>query len=331
MNWMKTGAIFLGLGLIGVGGILFSKFYQPNVLGVVSPLVDDTETVTAKRIIFDRKTIDNFPPNTFFPKTLTPKFSESLDVSAQAYAVMERHGRELLFSKNLTQELPIASVAKIMTTLVALEKSRLDQELKVSSAAVSIGEAQMGLTSGESVAVEDLLYGLMLPSGNDAAETLAEGLGPGRSAFIQSMNETARCLGMLDTFFYNPTGLDGETRDKTTFSTPLDLLSLTNYALTNPTFAQVVATYYKEIPYLEDKHKAFYLYNILQLERSYPGIKGVKPGVTDFAGETLVSYAENGGKQIIIILLNTQHSLDDAVKIYDVIFNKLGVKVSGRS
>lgn len=324
--------IFVGLFFtLLIGGCVFWYLtQQQNVLGVVSPLADDfAKSQVQYREIFDRTTTQSYPPNQYFPSSIEPLYSDLLDIKAQTYAVMDRTSGELLFAKNVTQELPIASVAKIMTAVVALEKADLDLELKVSSAAASIGEAVMGLTTGEQVRVEDLLYGLILPSGNDAAETLAEGLG-GRTAFIINMNEKAQSLGLFDTYFFNPSGLDGDTIETTTFSTALDLLALTNYALNNPTFARIVSTYYKEIPYKEGKHKAFYLTNILQLDRSYPGIKGVKPGVTDFAGETLVSYAENGGRKLIVVLLGTQNSRDEVVKLYDYVYGKLGIVIQKR-
>jgi len=328
---MKKIIVVLMCVLFLGGGVFLYFNYNTNVLGVVSPLAENAlQTEGQLQVIFDRKTTQTYPPNVYFPKSLEPKYRETIDINSQAYAVMDRESGELLFGKNITSESPIASVTKIMTAVVALEQAALDVEIKVSSAAASIGEAEMGLTWGERVNVEELLYGLLLPSGNDAAEALAEGVG-GRTSFMIRMNEKAQSLGFYDTFFFNPSGLDGETRATTNFSTALDLLALTNYALSNPTFAKIVATYYKEIPYKEGRHKAFYLNNILQLDRSYPGIRGVKPGVTDFAGETLVSYAENGGRKLIVVLLSTQNSRDEVVKLYDYVFPKLGVKISGRT
>lgn len=319
--------VFLVLAILAVGSV-FLFVQKTNILGVVSPLADEKENSEQIRIVFDKKTTENYPPNEYFPPSLIPKYSDEIGINAQAYAVMDRDTKELLLAKNISDELPIASVTKIMTAVVALEKARLDVELRVTQQAAQIGEAEMGLTEGETVTVEELLFGLMLPSGNDAAETLAEGLGKGRSNFILSMNKKARELGMYDTFFVNPTGLDGETPSQSSFSSVLDLLALTGYALNNSTFADIAATHYKEFPYIEGKHKAFYLYNILQLDRSYPGIKGVKPGITDFANETLVSYAENGGRRIIIALLGTRNSRDEVVKLYDYVFSKLNVRIT---
>lgn len=327
MSWkLVLITIVIAAGIVGGGTWYLSK--HASVLGIISPLADGhTQGADQFRFILEKTSTKNYPPNEYFPRDLQPKFTEILDVNADAYAVMERGSRELLLSKNLTKELPIASVTKVMTALIALEKGELDLELHVGSPAAEIGEAEMGLSSGEKLTVEELLYGLMLPSGNDAAETLAEGLGPSRIAFMIAMNEKAKSLALFDTFYFNPTGLDGDTIETTSFSTSLDLLALTNYALENPKFSEIVSTYYKEIPYKEGKHKAFYLYNILQLDHAYPGIKGVKPGNTDFAGETIVSYGENGGKELLVVLLGAQNSRDEVIKVYDDVFNRLGVTV----
>lgn len=323
--------IFIGGTLIVILLLFISRLVSSSsvsVLGTISPLSEEIEKkAQLQKNTQDKKTTENYPPNQYFPKTMNPTYTADFEIHAKAYAVLERGSGELLLAKNITEELPIASTTKIMTALVALEGADLDLELTVSSQSASIGEATMGLSAGERVRVEELLYGAMLPSGNDATETLAEGLQGGRNRFLLAMNEKAHSLGMFDTFFFNPSGLDEETREGTNYSTCLDMLALTNYALSNETFAKIAATYYKEFPYKEGKHKAFYLYNILQLDRSYPGIKGVKPGITDFAQETLVSYAENGGKQIIVVLLGTQNSRDEVVKMYDFVFGKLGINV----
>lgn len=326
--------VFLGLACVvtlGIGGMLLSR-QDKNVLGVLSPLSEEhTQGADQYRHISEENTVTpTFPPNDYFPSSTRAKYSEEIDVQAEAYVVMDRKNRQILFSKNLTRELPIASVTKIMTALIALENADLDARIKVSENAAAIGEAEMGLTAGETLTVEELLYGLLLPSGNDAAEALAEGVGRSRTSFILSMNEKAKELGLLDTYYFNPTGLDGDTIETTSFSTPLDLLALTNYALTNPVFAKIVATHEKELPYIEGMHKAFYLNNILQLDRNYPGIKGVKPGNTDFANETLVSYAENDDTELIVVLLGVQNTRDEVIKLYDQVYQRLGIVIPGR-
>ncbi len=325
--------IFFIMGIVIFSSGLFFNFWYQRPRSITSPLSEDAFLETFQYQETQEKTSisDNYPPNDYFPLSLTPKYSEPIEVNAQAYAVFDRGNRELLLAKNLTQELPIASVTKIMTALVTLENAPLSLELKVSTPAAEIGEAEMGLTAGETLTVEELLYGLMLPSANDAAETLAEGVGKGRLSFIMKMNDKAKELHLFDTFFFNPTGLDGNDLQTTSFSTALDLIALTNYALNNKKFAEIVSTRQHILPEVTGKHKYFNLLNILQLDGAYPGVKGVKPGVTDFAGETLVSYAENGGKQVIVVLLNAENTRDQVVNIYDYIFPKLGVKIAGRT
>lgn len=332
---MKKRGLLIGIYTLFIvfGGLGVWKWqWHSRVLGVISPLGDGhTQGADQYRFVYEKKTTsESFPPSIFFPHFSTPKYDEPIGIDVDAYAVMERKSRGLLFAKNLTTELPIASVTKIMTAILTLENADLSKDLKVSQQAADIGEAEMGLTAGETLTIKELLYGLMLPSGNDAAEVLSEGVGRGRLSFILGMNEKAKELGMYDTYYFNPTGLDGDTRETSSFSTALDLLALTNYALDNPVFAEIVSTHSIQFPYEEGRHKAFYVDNILQLDRNYPGIKGVKPGNTDFAGETLVSYAENGGTQLIVVLLGAQNTRDEVIKLYDHVYQKLGVYIENR-
>lgn len=297
-----------------------------------------SETISATNPLFlnvlKLKTTDNFPSNEYFPKNTEPLYNDNFDISARAYGVMDRDSGELLYAKNLTQELPIASIVKIMTAVVTLENTPIDAVFGVSPRVAQIGEASMYLSAGERATVEQLLYGTMLPSGNDAAETLAEGVGiyyqmknslnadrdKGRVWFLDEMNRKAQSLGMMDTYFFNPTGLDEETKEKSSFSTVLDMLILTNYALENSEFAKIVAT--RRITFAEKTgfNKGFNMENILQLDGSFKGIKGVKPGNSVFAKETLVSYIERDGRRIIAVILGSDFTKDDVLKIYKRIF-----------
>lgn len=292
---------------------------------LISPLVLDLpEDNSVKSDIYEQikkqKTTDKYPPNDYFPKTLSAKTQVDLNLSAKAYAVMDRNTGELLFFNNLTENKQIASLTKIMAAVVALDKENLNREIVISKSAIDIGESVMGLTVGERYTLEELLYGLMMVSGNDAVEAIAQSLGRGRFWFINEMNKKAVGLGMLDSYFVNPTGLDEKTKETSSFSTALDLLALTNYALSKPKFAEIVATANKSIPYKENYHQALYLENILSFDRTYPGIKGVKTGNTDFAGQTLISYCEHLDRKIIVVLLDSQATRDDAIKIYRYIF-----------
>lgn len=321
-------SVLLTIGLLFIIVSLFLFIWPKNSQGapeLISPLVSEpgVETIFKNNIyeqIKKEKTTDSYPPNEYFPQNSSPETTIDLNLSAKAYAVMDRDSRQLLLAKNQTSEKQIASLTKVMTAVVALDKEKLDREIVISKAAAQIGESVMGVSYGERYTLDELLNGLLMVSANDAAEAIAQSLGRGRYWFIEEMNKKAYGLGMKDTYFVNPTGLDEETAETSTFSTALDLLGLTNYALSKEKFAQIVAIKYETIPYKEDSHKQIFLDNLINFNLTYPGIKGVKTGNTDFAGQTLISYCEHQNRKIIVVLLDSQATRDDAVKIYRYIF-----------
>lgn len=227
----------------------------------------------------------------------------------------------LIYAKNIDKRLPIASLTKIMTATVALENSKLDKEFKVSHAAANIGEDSMGLGEGEVLPLSDLIYGLVLNSGNDAAEVIAEGSPFGRDNFVYLMNRKAEYLGLTNTHFTNPSGLEG---DGNQYSTATDLLVMTRYALEKPFFAQAASTYQHDID-ATGKHKEYHLYNETNLLTSYPGVKGVKTGYTYEAGLCLVTYLDYDGHRIIAILLNAQNRREEMKELLDYSLKSIGV------
>lgn len=241
--------------------------------------------------------------------------------SADSAVVYDLTTQRVIFAKATSMKHPMASLTKIMTAIVALEHPRKDDTYVVGQDAL-VGEDSMGLSAGESLPLSDLLYGLMLHSGNDAAETLAENFPGGRNAFIQAMNDKASTLGLKDTHFTNPTGLEGDGNQYTTVK---DLLVITQYALSHfPLFRDVVATFDYTIP-ATDAHKTFYLENETNLISSYPGVKGVKTGYTPEAGLCLVTYLDYGGHQMIGIVLNSNDRRDDMKELLDYSLKTVGV------
>lgn len=333
---LPTGILFLFFGI----WLFFRNTIVSGNITLLSPLGSSQQplpSIPPNLDIINRKnTSDTLAQYPHFPQTLTPMHDEALPIDVRAYAVMDRDTKEVLFAKNITHPYPIASVTKVMTTIVTLENAPLTLPVKISSAAASIGEATMGIDAGETYAASDLLYGAMLPSGNDAAESLAEGVGKynrkiptdetdgggGRLWFLEAMNKKAQELGMFDTYFFNPTGLDEEAEENSSFSTVLDLLGLASYALENPTFTDIANTRRHVIPYKEGEHKGITLWNILQLSQSYDGIKGIKPGNSVFAKETLLSYAERNNRRIIVVLLGSTHTKDDVIAVYKRVFDE---------
>lgn len=218
-------------------------------------------------------------------------------------------------------KLPMASLTKIMTAVVALEHPKKNNEYIVTKDAL-VGEDSMGLTEGEVLGLNDLLYGLFLHSGNDAAEVLAGNFPGGRDEFIRAMNQKAEALDLLDTHFTNPTGLEG---DGNQYTTAYDLVKITRYALdTFPAFDQIVATVSYTIPAAQT-HKEYDLENETNLLTSYPGVKGVKTGYTPEAGLCLVTYLEYGGHKIISVVLGSEDRRDDMKEILDYSLKKLHI------
>ena len=229
------------------------------------------------------------------------------DVRARSALLYDLTSKKILFSKDMAKKLPMASLTKIMTAIVALEHQK-DNDQYLVSANDLVGENSMGLTPGEILPLKDLLYGTILLSGNDAAEVLASNYKEGRDAFIKAMNDKAKSLGLTNTSFTNPTGLQG---DGDQYTTAYDLLVITNYALSNfPAFREVAATFQRTIDQ-NSTHKSYYLENDTNLLTSYPGVKGVKTGFTPEAGLCLVTYLEYGGHKIIGVLLGSENRRDE--------------------
>lgn len=225
------------------------------------------------------------------------------EITAKAALLYDVTTKKTLYTKNEYRKLPMASLTKVMTAIIALEHPRLDNRYVVTKEAL-VGENTMGLTEGEVLTLEKLLYGLVLHSGNDAAEVLAINSPFGRTKFIEAMNKKVKALGLKNTHFTNPSGLQG---DGDQYATAYDLLIITRYALENfPLFVKVAATPEISLP-AADTHKAFYLYNETNLLTTYPGVKGVKTGYTPEAGMCLITYLDYKGHKIIGVLLGSEN------------------------
>jgi len=226
-----------------------------------------------------------------------------------------------LFAKNPNEKLPMASLTKVMTAMIGID-NRLTTNAYTISKAQLVGENSMGLLPGETLKLEDLLYGLILLSGNDAAEAIAAHFPGGRAEFISSMNDKAKALGLKDTNFTNPSGLEG---DGNQYSTAYDLFVITKHALENyPLFAKVAETVIKDIP-ASTTHQQYYLENETNLLTSYPGVKGVKTGFTYEAGYCLITYLEHKDHKIIAVLLGSENRRAEMKDILDYALKQEGL------
>jgi D-alanyl-D-alanine carboxypeptidase (penicillin-binding protein 5/6) len=235
------------------------------------------------------------------------------EITAKSALIYDMKTEKVLYEKNPKEKVPMASLTKIMTAIIALENRKANDKYIVRPQDL-VGEDSMGLSAGEVLSLDELLYGLILTSGNDAGETIANNYKDGRQAFIISMNNKARSLGLKDTNFTNPTGLQG---DGDQFTTTHDLVAITRYALTNfPIFRKVASTFEYTIDGNQN-HKEFYLQNETNLLTSYPGVKGVKTGYTPEAGFCLVTYLDYQGHQIIGVILGSQNRREEMKELLD--------------
>lgn len=228
------------------------------------------------------------------------------DVSADGVYVLDLPSFTPIFKRNEHMKLFPASTTKIITALVAYDVYKPEEVITVKK---TINEGQvMGLVIGEKITVENLLYGMLVYSGNDAAYVLADNYGYDR--FIKLMNEKAKALKMNESHFYNPAGLDATNQ----VTTPFDLSLAARALLKNQYLAKIVST--KEITISDVDFKYFHqLTNVNQLLGEIQGVGGLKTGYTEEAGENLVSFYKNNNHQFLIVLLKSNDRFQDTRNI----------------
>ncbi len=239
----------------------------------------------------------------------------ALEVSAEYACVMLADTGEVVYEKNAYTQYPMASTTKIMTALVALESCELGDVVTVSRNASLQEGSSMYLHPGDKITMENLLYGLMLNSGNDAAVAVAEHVAGNTDAFAEKMTARAKALGAESTQFKNPNGLDAEGH----YTTAYDLALITREAMRNETFRQIVSTKTKTVP-LVSGGAELYLGNHNKMLRMYAGANGVKTGFTKSTGRCLVSSAERDGVSVIAVTLRAPDDWNDHTRMLDDAF-----------
>lgn len=312
--FVLTGGLFLFL-IIGLAWVVFPSLTYSKENGFLSPLPREMSLKENDQVKF----LSVWLP--FLNKESRSDDPGSLAPTSKSVLMYDAKNDEIIFAKNSEERLPMASLTKIMTAIIALENPRRDNKYLVREEDL-VGEDSMGLSVGEVLTQEELLYGLMLPSGNDASEVLASNYPGGREEFIKAMNNKAVSLGLNDTSFSNPSGLQGDGRQYTTAE---DLVVITKYALDRfPVFEEIVSTFQHEIP-STDTHKYFFLENATNLVSTYPGVRGVKTGFTPEAGMCLVTYLNYEGQQVIGVILNSENRRGEMKELLDYSLTKLGV------
>lgn len=241
--------------------------------------------------------------------TLFPVRTEAETVPAQAAYLIEANSGRVLFAQNENERLPMASTTKIMTALLAIESGRLDETVHVPAEAVGVEGSSMHLRAGEAITLRDLVYGLMLTSGNDAAVAIARFLDGGTEQFATRMNARASEMGLCGTHFVTPNGL----HDPEHYTTARDLALLGAAALENPVFAEIVSAKYRTT----EGSVRHTLKNKNRLLWEYEGGIGVKTGYTKKAGKCLVFAAERGAMKLVGVVLNCPSMWDTAKTMLD--------------
>lgn len=241
---------------------------------------------------------------------------EDIDINSRSCVVLDRKSKTILFGKNENKQVKMASTTKIMTAIVIIENYDLNKEITVSKKAAGTGGSRLGLRTGDKITVHDLLYGLLLRSGNDAAVALAETVGGSIEGFAELMNQKAKELNLKNTHFESPHGLDSDGH----YTTAYELALITDYALQNSTFAKIVGTKNYTIT-INDYPKA--LTNTNELLGNLNGVYGVKTGFTNGANRCLVSSCKRGDMDIICVVLGADTKnfrTQDSIKLIEYAF-----------
>lgn len=249
---------------------------------------------------------------------LDAQCSDIPQISAKAAVLISADTGEIVFEKNSDEKLPMASTTKIMTTLLCLESGNLDEEFVVDSEAIKVEGSSMGLQEGDIVTKYALCCGMLLPSGNDAANVTAIKLAGSMEAFADLMNERACEMGLSRTFFVTPSGLEGDGHGSSAY----DMAILAREALRNPVFREICSQSSIQTEFGNPPYKRW-LKNTNKLLNMYDGVYGVKTGFTDEAGRCLVSACERNGENLICVTLNDRNDWADHSALYDYGFEKV--------
>lgn len=249
--------------------------------------------------------------------------AKDIEISAVArgMVVLEGNTNTVLYSKNKDLRLPMASTTKIATAIVAIENTDdFDEKIKISDKAIGIEGTSIYIKKGEELSMRELLYGLILASGNDCAVAIAESFGE-NGEFMNMLNSLVDDLGLCNTHFDNPHGLDSDTH----YTSAYDLAVITSYALKNDLFREIVSTQRKVIegtPIYPDR----YLKHKNKLLFSQEGNIGVKTGFTDNAGRCLVNAVEKDDMQVISVVLNSQPMFEECERLTNLAYENYMMK-----
>lgn len=303
----KRFLVILVLALLVLVGFVLTR--PSNIQKLVSPIKGVSRLKLADNLWFPKGV----------PKVLGAE--KPPEISAKGALFVETQTGEVLYEKNSHDKLPIASLTKIMTMIVTLENRKFDDMIDISRQAADMEPDKMLLIAGERLRVEELLDGIFLVSANDAAEALAEEVTGSRDEFIRLMNSEAKQLGMRDSLFINPTGLEEDGKEQ--YSSAFDVALMARYAIKH--WSKLVDISSNPHIYLPptSTHQDYDLYSGINLLTTYPGVVGFKTGYTPEAGLTLVTLARKGDKEVLGVILGSDDRRGEAKELLDYSFKQL--------
>lgn len=248
----------------------------------------------------------------------TSNVTDEPKINSRAAIVIDRNSKAILYGKNENSKRAMASTTKIMTAMVVIQNTNLNNIVEISKKAAGTGGSRLKIKAGDKITVRDLLYGLLLRSGNDAAVALAEYVGGSVEEFANLMNENAKQLNLKNTHFVTPHGLDSEDH----YTTAYELAILTDYALNNKVFAQIVNT--KSID-ITINGQSRTISNTNELLGNLDGVYGVKTGFTNGAGRCLVTSIKRRDLDIICVVLGAdtkKHRTRDSINLIEYVYSK---------
>ena len=253
------------------------------------------------------------------PGNVFPCTAEAASTSARAMAVVEANTGRVFMGKNKDSSIPMASTTKIMTALVALENCvDLDALVEINSRAVGIEGTSLYLRKGEKLSVRELLYGVMLSSGNDASVAVAYAVAGSEERFVEMMNEKVESLGLKNTRFANPHGLDADGH----YTSAYDLAMITSAALKNEDFREISTTKNVTVSGNEEVAKRHLYTKNKLLKSGFEGCLGVKTGFTDKAGRCFVAAAEREGVVLVCVVLNCGPMFEESENLLEACFRR---------
>lgn len=325
-KWGWLGVITVAVVALGMTALMATSWWQRQTR--IGLEIDERDSWSVLEGLGILKNITPVSPTPALPTpALLPEVkeetgAEDLQLTAESYLVMDVDSVVVLAKKDEGKLWPPASITKVMTAMVALESYPLEAVVTVEP--MRVEGQKMDLIQGEKITVHNLLYGLLVESGNDAAEALASYFPGGRERFIEAMNIKAKAWHLNNTRFSNPSGIDGKYH----FSTALDLARLTTMALKNEEFANIIATE-KMVVESVDQSVTHHLENTNQLLASVNGVKGVKTGWTEEAGESLVALTERDGHRVVTVVLGSEDRFRETEKLIEWCFSNVEWRRAG--